>query len=181
MDIKEVIINSLEERKDLFSTIELIKNHIEQKKESLDFDVSEMEWLRYKVEFLPIVLESPVCCGVIYWLNKDAGTNPYVIAKRLGVYYRATDYWIKKLQKNGLIVCSPRMVGMGNSNRYYLNKKLKNVSALIIELIHKNFGDNLIKIMHKNYNKQFDYIKKWRSKNPKKVRASWKIQNSKRY
>jgi hypothetical protein len=179
-NLKEEVIKGITDKRELFSTIELVKNHLEQNKANTYFTESELNWLRYRIEFVPLILESQVGSGVIYWLEKDPGTNPYIIAKRLGVYYRAAEYWFKKLQKNGLIVCSVRMQGMGNSNRYYLNKKVNNVIKLTLDLIHQNFGANITKIMMKNDNKQFTYIKKWRSSNPDKVKEGWRSQNKKR-
>lgn len=162
-NIKERVLLAVEDKTEMPSTRLLLSNYVEQKRYCLEFNEAELTWLRYKIEFIPFILDSDVCSGVIYWLKTDAGTNPYAIAKKLGVYARSTYYWSKKLINEGLIICHPRTEGFGNSDRYYLNKKFSNILSLLIDLIEKTHG---FAGFHKNSrNKQWEYLREYRKKN----------------
>ena len=169
-NLKERIFVALEDQKEIYSTIELIKIHVDQNRKSKEFTPSELQWLWLKIEFLPSIIESQVASGVFYWIDKMAGTNPYDIAKKLGCYYRATDYWFVKLSKYGLIVRSEVYKGQGNKNRYYFNPKMVNVTNMILELINKRFGQAIHSTMSKHKNKQWEYLKEWRKNNPELVK-----------
>lgn len=166
-DIKVKIIEAVFDRNQLFSVRELIRNHIEQDRETF-FETPEMEWLSYKIDFIMTVLDNKNASGIFYWIKKDGGVNAYTISKRLGIYYRAVQHWIKKFRDSGLIRQQATLDGEGNCYRYYLNDRLHNITALIFELMEKQYGNSAFKLFHKHDNVQWRAIKNWREKNPEK-------------
>lgn len=168
-NIRGKIIEAVFDRAQLFSVRELIRSHIEQDRETV-FENSEMEWLSYKIDFIVAVLDNQNASGIFYWIRKDAGVNAYVISKRLGIYYRAVQYWIKKFRDSGLIKQQTTLDGEGNCYKYYLNDRLHNITALIFELMEKQYGNSAFKLFHKHDNVQWKAIKNWREKNPEKAR-----------
>ena len=170
IDLKKRIIECILDKRDFFSVGEILRNYIEQGKEALYFNPHELEWLQPRLELINKIVENKNACGIFYWLKKgeDIRRNftPYFIAKKLGVYPRSIQYWIRKLQRNGLLVGREQYGGSGNVTNYCFNPKLKGLISLIYEAITIYRGNTMTEIINNDKNKQWESIKKWKIRNP---------------
>lgn len=178
-DIREKIIEALNDQNQIYSVKLLIQNHINQDRESY-FEKNELEWLFHKLEFVIQIVENENASGIFYWLKKQPSINAYIISQKLGVYYKTIQYWIKKFTNSGLIICRERYRGEGNINQYYLNDKIHNVNDMIFELIKTHKGTSIFAEFNKNNNVHWDSIQKWRKRNPE-VAKKYRHNSKKKY
>lgn len=168
-DIKKEVIKTVFKTNDFLLLAEIIRNHIDNKRESLYFNPGELNWLSLNAEFISDIVKNPKASGVFYWLYKGEQIKrvfaPYFIAKKIGVYIRTAQYWIQKLQRNGLVIRKPRPAGFGNKNAYVFNPRLRGLVSLTNEMIIEFYGQSLDQVTSKDKNKQWEAIKKWRYKN----------------
>ena len=163
-DVKQRVHEAVRNPSKCPCCIELLKHYDEDGRDCYDFNPSEISWLRYNLPLIPDLLKSTTASGIIYWLHKDPGTNPYVISKRLGVHYNAVVHWIKKFQRIGLIKISE--FSFANKSKYYLNSKLPNLNLLLVDLLHETYGQSLHATMSRNINYHWETLKRYRKRNP---------------
>lgn len=130
------------------------------------FDDNEIIWLKHNLYDLKKCLNSKVCCGILYLMNKKFFTSTQRrLATRLGVFDNAVRKWLHKLIQLGLVKIygksriDPREV-------IFVPSGLKTLNQFVCEIIVLKHGSEGIKdIINKNEPKSRKAIYRWFVKN----------------